>query len=89
MSWNKALNVGVGILVLACALLFTGSLAINMYKAVASKNTIESFEVARGDKSLTCVTAWAGTQPTMSCLPTQWMEAEVVYDQADFQGSAP
>lgn len=88
VTWTKAINMALGILLVACALLFTGSMGINMYKAVIATNSVESFEVERGDKSITCVTAWSGTQPTMSCLPTQWMEAEVVYDQADFQGSA-
>lgn len=88
VTWTKAINMDLGILLVACVLLFTGSMGINMYKAVIATNSVESFEVERGDKSITCVTAWSGTQPTMSCLPTQWMEAEVVYDQADFQGSA-
>lgn len=89
VTWTKAINMALGILLVACALLFTGSMTINMYKAVVATNSVESFEVERGDKSITCVTAWSGTQPTMSCLPTQWMEAEVVYDQADFEAPAP
>lgn len=76
---NKALAV----LLVVGICLFTLNLGINLYKATASTGTVESFEVARGDKSLTCVTSWAGTQATMSCLPTQWMEAEVSYSEVD------
>jgi hypothetical protein len=61
--------------------------SMNLYQSL--KDEVTSFEVERGDNSITCVTAWAGGQATMSCLPSQWMEAEVVYDQADFEAPTP
>lgn len=61
--------------------------SMNLYQSLQDRVT--SFEVDRGDASVTCVTAWAGAQATLSCLPSQWMEAEVVYDQADFEAPAP
>ena len=82
---KKILNIALGVLLVAGVLLFTVSLGLNTYKALSTKGSIESFEVERGANSLTCVTAWVGTQPQMSCLPTQWMEAEVVYEEAEAQ----
>lgn len=61
---------------------------IDAYKALNQGKTVDSFEVKRGEKSMTCISAWVGTQATLSCVPTQLLEVEVTYDQADFEAPA-
>lgn len=86
---DKALNIVFPVAILVAVISIGGKFTSDIYMSLKSTGSIESFEVERGGKSLTCVTSWVATQATMSCLPTQWMEAEVVYDQADFEAPAP
>lgn len=88
-KFEQVVEVAFFMTLFACAIVFVSKGATDIYKSLLQGNTVESFEVERGGKSLTCVTSWVATQATMSCLPTQWMEAEVVYDQADFEAPAP
>lgn len=88
-KFDKVMNYIFAIAILVSVISIGGKFTSDIYMSLKSTGSIESFEVERGQNSLTCVTAWVGTQATMSCLPTQWMEAEVVYDQADFEAPAP
>lgn len=83
------MNRVIPVLMVAAVLVAIVHMGLDVANSILKYGEVESFEVNRGDHSLTCVTAWAGTQATMSCLPTQWMEAEVTYDQADFEAPAP
>lgn len=87
-KFDKVMNYIFAIAILVSVISIGGKYTSDIYMSLKSTGSIESFEVERGGKSLTCVTSWVATQATMSCLPTQWMEAEVVYDQADFEGTA-
>lgn len=86
---DKAMNIAFAVAILVSVISIGGKYASDIFMSLKSTDSVESFEVERGGKSLTCVTSWVATQATMSCLPTQWMEAEVVYDQADFEAPAP
>lgn len=89
---DKASNIVSALFVIAvvwAAAVYIVKGSIDAYKALNQGKTVDSFEVKRGEKSMTCISAWVGTQATLSCVPTQLLEVEVTYDQADFEAPAP
>lgn len=87
-KFDKVMNYIFAVAILVSVISIGAKYSTDMYQAISAGDTVETFEVTKGKNSLTCVSAWYGTQAVMNCLPTQWMEAEVVYDQADFEAPA-